>query len=83
MFQQFYNVNTVLFEDGALAQVEGMELQSAQFFVNCAIKARKKAGADTMGFLPETQIETGGLNLIINYWFQRPDLVSSLYRIAQ
>ncbi len=83
MLQQRHNVHTVPFEDRTLTQVEGMKRQGAQSLSDCAAKARKKARANAMGYVAKAQVEAGGLNLILNDWFERLDLVRPLDRVAQ
>ena len=83
MLQQRHDVHAIPFEDGTRTQVEGMKLQRAQFLGNRALGAGKKARADPMGNVAETQIDARRLDLIVGDRFQRLDLARPLDCIAQ
>ena len=58
-----------------MRQIDFMISARRQLIGHRAFFAGQKAGADTIGDIAEPQIETGRLNLVIQYPARRPDLL--------
>ena len=81
--QQRHDVDAVLFEHGALRQVDPVHREQVELVAHARPGARQKARPHPVGDLAEPQIDARRLDLVVADRLRRQDLAPQRHRLAQ